>query len=68
MSYENGLEEAKRLATNYLEIQLRMAERLSSLSDSDVKKFNKWYKGHPLWTSLPERLFKLNKIRNKDKQ
>lgn len=63
MSHKDGLEEAKESAMEYLQLQLKMAERVSSLSDSDVQEFNNWFRVHPLFTTLPERFRELNELR-----
>jgi hypothetical protein len=61
------LREAKRLAKDYMTGQLRMAEKLASLTDSEMKEFNNWFRTQPLFTQLPKKMIELDNLRNKNK-
>jgi hypothetical protein len=59
----SNLKEAKRLAENYLQDQLKMLEILAELDDSEIHKFNEWFRSLELFTSIPKRMAQLNIMR-----
>lgn len=62
-----ALKEAKRLAKDFTTLQLKMAEKLASLTDSEMKKYNDWFRSQKFFTELPKKMIELNNLRSKSK-
>jgi hypothetical protein len=66
----SNLEDAKQLAEKYMVNQLEMMKKLSTLTTSETKEFNDWFRSHKLFADLPIRMAELHEKRqnsNKNK-
>lgn len=59
----SNLDEVKQLAEKYMTNQLEMLEKLATLSSSETKEFNDWFRSHKLFTDIPVRMAELNEKR-----
>jgi hypothetical protein len=65
MTHNNNLEYAKRYCEDYMNLQLKCAEKVALLSDDEVKAFKKWSKENPKLKLMLERILELNIVKRK---
>lgn len=58
------LEEVKEFATEFIKKELDMMQKVSTLTEADVLRFNEWYETNPYYLKLQELLL-ITKTRKK---
>jgi hypothetical protein len=59
------LEEVKEFATEFIKKELDMLQKVSSLAEADVLRFNEWYETNPYYLKLQELLL-ITKTKKKE--
>jgi hypothetical protein len=65
VTYNNNLEDAKKYCEDYMDSQLKCAEKVALLSHDEVKAFKKWSKENPNLKEKLERILELNIVKRK---